>query len=142
MKTAMREHLDKFDERIEDNSSMSTSSGSEQLPVQPIPRTTRVMDRAMKIKARSSTKKCVFCKQPGHHVGNCVEALEDRVKHVAVDCARGIHFPYLHGVWRCEWCQEHLYETDVRDLHPALWRTETDKEEAKWIKYMDPKLHV
>lgn len=100
------------------------------------------MDRAMKIQARSSTSKCVFCKEPGHHVGNCVKALEDRVKHVAVDCARGVHYPYLHGVWRCEWCQEHLYERDVRDLHPALWRKETNKEEAKWIKYMDPELHV
>lgn len=98
-------------------------------------------DRSMQIQAKSKTKICCFCKVPGHHVGNCVKALEDRVAHVAVDCARGVHYPFLHGVWRCEWCWEHLDERDVYKHDPALWRRETCKEREKWDRYMDPTLH-
>lgn len=140
--SALREYLCEFDDCKTDKASSSTDSSEVlQPPVPPVLRP-KVVDRSMKIKARSSTRFCVFCKEPGHHVGNCVKALEDRVKHVAVDCSRGIHYPYLHGVWRCDWCFEHLHESDVRDNHPALWRKETAKEQAKWVKYMDPNLHV
>lgn len=119
---------------------LSLADQQRQLPLRP-----RIFpglkDRSMTIKARSKTKFCCFCKEPGHHVGNCVKALEDRVAHVAVDCARGVHYPFLHGVWRCEWCWEHLDERDVYKNDPALWRRETFKEREKWDRYMDPSLH-
>lgn len=123
------------------SSSGSTQLSSEsQLPVRP-----RIFqgceDRSMKIKTRSRSTTCHFCKEKGHHIGNCVKALEDRVKHVAVDCARGVHYPFLHGVWRCEWCWEHLDERDVKRLNPKMWQRETAREAEKWDRYMDPTLH-
>lgn len=121
-------------------SELSLDQQQRQLPLRP-----RIFpglkDRSMLIKARSKTKVCCFCKEPGHHVGNCVKALQDRVAHVAVDCSRGVHYPFLHGVWRCEWCWEHLDERDVYRNDPALWRRETYKEREKWDRHMDPNLH-
>lgn len=122
-------------------SSSSDSSDSAATMVQ-IPIFQGVGDRRVPIKTRSRTRFCMLCKQPGHHLGNCVAALEERVKHEAVDCRRGYHYPFLHGVWRCEWCWEHLHERDVKRLLPELWKRETAKEAVQWDKYMDSNLHV
>lgn len=79
---------------------------------------------------------CSFCKEPGHHTSNCVKALEARVKHVAVDCARGYHQPYLHGCWRCDWCGTHIHEEDVIKNNFELWQKSTliqERLKAQWM---------
>lgn len=93
--------------------------------------------RAMRITTRSTTRFCFYCKEDGHHIGNCIKAFEDQVAHAAIDCPRGIHFPYLHGCWRCKWCHEHLLESDVREANYDLWLRETANEASKQRRFMD-----
>lgn len=84
----------------------------------------------------SSAITCSFCKEPGHHTSNCVKALEARVKHVAVDCARGRHQPYLHGCWRCDWCGIHIHERDVMRNNFEQWQKSTLMQEELNDRWM------
>lgn len=84
----------------------------------------------------NSNIQCSFCKDVGHHTSNCVRALEARVKHVAVDCARGRHQPYLHGCWRCDWCGIHIYERDVIRNNYDVWQKSTLMQEELKDRWM------
>lgn len=86
----------------------------------------------------SKGDRCLACNEPGHHVGNCVAAVRDRAGSVAVDCMQGWHFPYLHGVWRCQYCHMHLYDEDVKEQMPLYHRKEAAREWEKMVKYGSP----
>lgn len=86
----------------------------------------------------SLDSECMACGELGHHVGNCVKALEDRAASSLVDCVRGYHFPYLHGVWRCQYCHMHLYDEEVKKQMPAYHAKEAAKEFDKIKKYGAP----
>lgn len=85
-----------------------------------------------------SDDRCMACDEPGHHVGNCVKAIRDRAGSVAVDCVEGRHFPYLHGVWRCQYCHMHLYDADVKRQMPKYHKKEVDREWEKMQRYGAP----
>lgn len=86
----------------------------------------------------SRDSECMACGELGHHVGNCVKALEDRAASSLVDCVRGYHFPYLHGVWRCQYCHMHLMDSEVKRQMPEYHRKEAAKEFEKIQKYGAP----
>lgn len=81
---------------------------------------------------------CLICKEYGHHPSNCLEGLRDRVAVSHQECVKGYHFPYLHGVWRCQNCGEHLYDSDVKRQFPAFHAREAEKEWNKMKKYGSP----
>lgn len=81
---------------------------------------------------------CLICKQYGHHPSNCIEGLRDRVAVSHDKCAKGLHFPYLHGVWRCQNCGVHLYDADVKRQHPSFYAREVEREWKKMVKYGAP----
>lgn len=87
---------------------------------------------------RPSSVVCACCGEPGHHVQNCVKAIEERVAHSAVDCVKGKHYPYLHGVWRCNWCGMHLNDEDVKKQCPQLYAREAARDAGKHEKYGSP----
>lgn len=81
---------------------------------------------------------CLICKEYGHHPSNCLEGLRDRVAVAHEQCVKGKHFPYLHGVWRCQNCGDHLYDADVKEQHPAFYAREAEREWNKMKKYGSP----
>jgi uncharacterized protein YqjF (DUF2071 family) len=53
-------------------------------------------------------------------------------------CVRGWHVPYLHGVWRCQYCGEHLHSKEVRRQQPELYWSQAELEWKKVQKYGTP----
>lgn len=81
---------------------------------------------------------CSACRGQGHTIGQCLRALEDRVGKAHVHCVNGWHVPYLHGVWRCNYCGEHLKSKTVREQQPELYWKQAQVENAKVQKYGSP----
>lgn len=87
---------------------------------------------------RPSQCKCSGCGEVGHHIGNCVKTIEDRLAKSHSQCVRGFHFPYLHGVWRCTYCGVHLHDDEVRRQLPMFYESEASKDYDKQCKYGSP----
>lgn len=87
---------------------------------------------------RPSRVVCACCGETGHHVQNCVKAIEQRNAKAMTDCVRGRHYPYLHGVWRCNWCGMHLHDIDVRRQCPRLYAREAARDKDKIERYGSP----
>lgn len=87
---------------------------------------------------RPSGVVCACCKEPGHHVVNCAKAIEDRIAKSLVHCVKGYHFPYLHGVWRCNNCGMHLDDEEMARQLPDFRCREAAKDWAKVEKYGSP----
>lgn len=86
----------------------------------------------------SQDRPCWICREPGHDASNCLQGLMNRAAVAQVECVRGRHFPYLHGVWRCQNCGNHLYDKDVKEQYPEFHARETAKEWEKMKKYGAP----
>lgn len=86
----------------------------------------------------SQDRPCHICREPGHDASNCLQGLMNRAAVAQVECVRGKHFPYLHGVWRCNNCGNHLYDKDVKEQYPEFHAREAAKEWEKMKKYGAP----
>lgn len=102
-----------------------------------VPESSKVWVRAHKWKPHRQPP-CLICKEYGHHPSNCLEGLRDRVAVAHDQCVNGYHFPYLHGVWRCQNCGEHLYDADVKRQYPAFHKLQAERELGKIRKYGSP----
>lgn len=102
------------------------------------PRLSRNSQLLLAPQFRPSSVRCACCGEPGHHVQNCVKAIQERVARSAVDCVQGRHYPYLHGVWRCNWCGMHLRDEDVKKQCPQLYAREAARDADKHEKYGSP----
>jgi len=85
-----------------------------------------------------SKTRCVVCRGKGHTVLLCLHALENRVEMAHKHCSRGWHVPYLHGVWRCQYCGEHLQSKEVRHQQPELYWAQAELEWKKVQRYGSP----
>lgn len=138
----------------ESESCTPTSSMLEQLPVRPgkgkggkgkggkSPTPSSWGSRVvMGPKWKASQCSCAFkgCGEP-HHIQHCVKAFQADIAKCHTDCVRGVHTPYLHGVWRCQNCGTHLYDEDVKRQAPELHAIESAKEWEKIRRYGAPNL--
>jgi len=82
--------------------------------------------------------KCMYCKERGHKLGQCPVASAERVRKSHQYCSEGWHSPYLHGVWRCTNCCEHLQSKLVRQQQPDYYFAQARSEWAKVQKYGSP----
>jgi len=82
--------------------------------------------------------RCPVCRGKGHTVTQCPFGLEDRVKNAHEHCVHGWHLPYLHGVWRCQYCCEHLQSKSVRQQQPEYYWSQAQLEWNKVQKYGTP----
>jgi len=81
---------------------------------------------------------CHACKVKGHSISQCPLGFEDRVQKSREHCVHGYHLAYLHGVWRCQWCSEHLQSKEVRRQQPDYYFSQAKVEWAKVQKYGSP----
>lgn len=70
-----------------------------------------------------------------HEQATCIFAFQDKIAHFHTDCPRGIHKPYLHGVWRCVWGDRHMKDADVKKVDRELWASSWEREENNRWKY-------
>jgi len=89
-------------------------------------------------KWKPGKSKCIYCRKKDHPLGQCPLALENRVRMSHEYCVHGWHMPYLHGVWRCQFCCEHLQSREVRRQQPEYYWSQAKVEWAKVQKYGSP----
>lgn len=112
---------------------------SQQWPVPPAENPAH--EHACHIEVQKKKEKCLFCRKmrPGedhdHNQQTCIFAFQDKCSHSLVDCPRGIHLPYLHGVWRCTWCGCHMKDYDVWLADKELWEKSWEREQANREKH-------
>jgi len=82
--------------------------------------------------------RCPACKGKGHTITQCSLGLEDRIRKAREHCVQGWHLPYLHGVWRCQYCCEHLQSKSVRQQQPDYYWSQAKLEWNKVQKYGSP----
>jgi len=82
--------------------------------------------------------RCPACRGKGHMISQCPLGMEDRVRKAHEFCVRGWHLPYLHGVWRCQYCCLHLQSKTVRQQQPDYYWNQAKLEWAKVQKYGSP----
>jgi len=89
-------------------------------------------------KWKPDKSRCPACRGRGHTISQCSLGLEDRVNKSREFCVHGWHLPYLHGVWRCQYCCEHLQSKSVRQQQPDYYWSQAKLEWAKVQKYGTP----
>jgi len=82
--------------------------------------------------------RCPACRGKGHTLTQCPLALDDRAVKAREYCVHGWHLPYLHGVWRCQYCSEHLHSKSVRQQQPEYYWSQAQLEWKKVQKYGTP----